>query len=63
MVFREAAHQMGYLEGMIDDNASSDILVLRTLEHIMANLLHRLIAVREEEEADAALERYLWGQV
>ncbi|KAL2706632.1 hypothetical protein AAEP93_001882 [Penicillium crustosum] len=63
MTLRVAAHQMSYLEGMINDDASSDILVLRTLEHIMANLMHRLIALREEEEADVALEEDLWHQV
>lgn len=54
---------MGYLEGLIDANASSDILVLRILEHIMANLLHRPISLRAEEHADVALERELWHQV
>lgn len=54
---------MGYLEGLLDDNESSDILVLRTLEHIMANLIHRLIALRGEGEADVALEQDLWYQV
>ncbi|CRL20701.1 unnamed protein product [Penicillium camemberti] len=63
MSLRDAAHEMGYLEGLIDDTESSDIRVLRTLECIMANLLRRLIALRTEEEADAALERELWAHV
>ncbi|KAJ5530576.1 hypothetical protein N7527_003969 [Penicillium freii] len=63
MPLREAAHNMDYLEGLIDSNASSDILVFRILEHIMANLLHRLISLRAEDHADVALERELWYQV
>lgn len=46
MILRVATHNMGYLEGLIDETESSDIL--------------RLIALREEEEADMALEQDLW---
>lgn len=60
MTLRVATHNMGYLEGLIDETESSDILVVRTLEQIMADLLHRFIALREEEEADMALEQGLW---
>lgn len=42
---------------------TSDILVVRTLEQIMGNLLHRLIAPREQGKADVALERDLWAYV
>lgn len=63
MALRIAALHMGYLEGLISDDESSDILVLRTLEHIMADLMHRLVALREGEEADLALEQDLWRQV
>lgn len=63
MTLRVATHNMGYLEGLIDEHESSDILVVRSLKQIMADLLHRLIALREEEEeADMALEQDLWRQ-
>ncbi|CAI7665355.1 unnamed protein product [Penicillium palitans] len=62
MTLRVATHNMGYLEGLIDEHESSDILVVRSLEQIMADLLHRLISLREEEEADMALEQDLWRQ-
>lgn len=63
MPLRKAAHNMGYLEGLIDANASSDILVLGILEHIMANLPYRLISLHAEEQAVVAVERELWHQV
>lgn len=62
MTLRLAAHNMGYVEGLIDEHESSEILVVRTLEQIMADLLHRMISVREQEEADVALEQDLWRQ-
>ena len=42
---------------------SSDILVLLTLELIIANLLHRLINLRAEEQAYATIERELWHKI
>ncbi|KAJ9490692.1 hypothetical protein VN97_g2565 [Penicillium thymicola] len=63
MALRGAAHHMGYFEALMHANESSDILVLLTLELIIANLLHRLINLWAEEQADAEIERELWHQV
>ncbi|KAJ5922068.1 hypothetical protein N7516_009771 [Penicillium verrucosum] len=63
MALREAAYHMCYVEALMHANESSNILVLLTLELIIANLLHRLISLCAEEQAYATIEQELWHQI
>lgn len=65
---REATRTMARLATLTETMDSRhepnpDMLVIRQLEHILAGLVHLLVALVEGEARDLQTERHLWRQI
>ncbi|KAJ5530575.1 hypothetical protein N7527_003968 [Penicillium freii] len=58
-----APKEISYLEVLAEISEFSDAILLPRMDEIMAALFDKMIALRTEERADAALEEDLWRQV
>ncbi|OQD69024.1 hypothetical protein PENPOL_c002G09204 [Penicillium polonicum] len=65
---RQTTLAMAQLDAMVErmdwrDEPNPGVVVMRQLEHILARLLYRLMAIREGEAHDMETEGDLWRQI